>query len=256
MASLLLSDGWEVWGTARAETGWVSFTSQSSFHGLCLDLDDKASALDSFAAAWTEAGGFDLIINNAGHGVFSPIADATEEDLEPQLAAMIVNTSSLVRRQVRALRDQGYGTLVNVSSLAVEFPLPFMSGYNMAKAALSALSESLMMEVAGSAVVVIDFRPGDIKTGFNHVMAEKAAAVIAKSSDPNVASAWRALEQHIQDAPPAEVAAQSMWRAVQRRRSGIVRCGGFFQARLAPVLIRLIPDRLARTIRWRYFGIK
>ncbi len=204
MAELLLSEGWEVWGTARAEKGWQSFAPQKSFHGLQLDLENKQQSLATFADAWQHAGGFDLIINNAGYGVFSPLADVNEDKLDRQVAAMIANTASLIRTQTIALRGQGGGTMVNVSSLAVEFPLPFMSGYNMAKAAMSALSESLMMELSGSAVVVIDFRPGDIKTGFNQVMSPNAETVIADSSRGNLAATWRVLEKNIQTAPPAD----------------------------------------------------
>ena len=256
IAQYLLAEGWTVWGTARSEIGWKSFASHKSFHGLHLDLEQRTESLAAFSTAWQQSEGFDLIINNAGYGIFSPLVEASEEDLDRQVAAMIANTFTLIRVQTAVLLKQGNGTLVNVSSLAVEFPLPFMSGYNMAKAAMSALSESLMMEVAASDVVVIDFRPGDIKTGFNQVMAANAEAVIADSSQADLAAAWRVLEKNIQTAPSAASAARSMLRAVRRGRSGIVRYGGFFQARLAPVLIRLIPERLARAIRWRYFGLK
>lgn len=256
IARLLLSRGWEVWGTARSAEAWSSLATDSRFHGVVLDLNDRAGALAAFASSGREADGFDLVINNAGYGVFCPLVELAPDELERQLAAMISTTAALAKAQVELLAARPRGTLVNVSSLAVEFPLPFMAGYNMAKSALSALSESLMMECAGTNVVVIDFRPGDIKTGFNQVMADRASKAMAGSSQPNLDRTWRTLEKNIAQAPSPEFAARSLLRAIERDRAGIVRCGGVFQARLAPVLIRLIPDRLARWVRWRYFGLK
>ena len=256
ITELLLSHGWEVWGTSRSAKGWAAFADQSGFTGLRLDLDDRPGALAGFAESMGNAGGFELIINNAGYGVFSPLAQTSAAVLEQQLVAMINNTAALIGEQVKLLRSQNAGTLVNVSSLAVEFPLPFMPGYNMAKAALSALSESLMMESAGTGITVIDFRPGDIKTDFNRVMAARAQEVIADSDSDNVGRAWETLEANVAAAPAPDHAAAVLWRALGRGRSGIVRCGGIFQARIAPVLIRLIPERWARAIRWSYFGLK
>lgn len=255
IAQLLLTRGWAVWGTARAETGWAACQLQSGFHGVVLDLTDREGTLKKFTDCWHEAGGFDVIINNAGYGVFAPFTTLSAAELDQQLAAMVTTTSALIGVQMAALRGLETGILLNVSSLAVEFPLPFMAGYNMAKAALSALSESLMMECAGTGIVVIDFRPGDIKTGFNQVMAARAAVAMARTPDPRVSAAWHTLEAHLDAAPSAASAALAMWRAIQRRRSGVVRSGGVFQARIAPVLVRLIPERLARIIRWRYFGL-
>ena len=79
---------------------------------------------------------------------------------------MLINTARLSHAAVRGLRARGGGALVNISSLAAEFPLPFQPAYNMAKSGLTALNESLMIECAGTGVAVIDLRPGDFRTDF------------------------------------------------------------------------------------------
>jgi len=94
--------------------------------------------------------------------------------------------------------------MVNVSSLAVDFPMPYMSGYNVVKAGLAAFSESLMMEVAGTGVVVIDFRPGDYRTNFNQTMQERSASDISPST-PQTDRLRRSLaviDANLQAAPP------------------------------------------------------
>jgi NAD(P)-dependent dehydrogenase (short-subunit alcohol dehydrogenase family) len=122
-----------------------------------------------------------------------------------------------------------------------------MSGYNVAKAGLSALSESLMFESRGSAVRVIDFRPGDYRTNFNRAMQNDSAS-------DSTRGAWSALEAALAAAPRPERAARDLRRALIAGRSGVVRSGSFFQARLAPALARLLPRSWVRAATARYFG--
>jgi short-subunit dehydrogenase len=70
------------------------------------------------------------VVNNAGYGLFGPFAERDFADWQRQLEAMLVRTAAAVARALRGMLARPR-RLVNVSSLAVEFPLPFMSGYNM-----------------------------------------------------------------------------------------------------------------------------
>jgi short-subunit dehydrogenase len=142
---------------------------------------------------------------------------------------------------------------VNISSLAAEFPLPFMSGYNVAKAGLSALTESLIVETRGTAINVIDFRPGDFRTDFNQAMLTSSSARPAPLGDQ--AAAWRVLEALREAAPAPSRAAADLRRALLRGRSGTVRSGTLFQAGIAPCFARVIPASLRRSIAARYFGL-
>jgi NAD(P)-dependent dehydrogenase (short-subunit alcohol dehydrogenase family) len=135
----------------------------------------------------------------------------------------------------------------------VEFPLPFMSGYNVVKAGLSALTESLIVETRGTAINVIDFRPGDFRTDFNQAMLTSSSASPAPSG--RVAAVWRTLEAHCEAAPPVSRAAADLRDALLRGRSGTVRSGSFFQARIAPAFASLVPASLRRRIAARYFGL-
>ena len=103
-------------------------------------------------------------------GCLAEFETTSAADWQAQIDAMLGATLRITHAAYRGMRERNKGCLVNVSSLAAEFPLPFMSGYNVAKAGLSALSESLLFESRGSAVSVIDFRPGDYRTSFNQAM--------------------------------------------------------------------------------------
>lgn len=258
IAERWLQNGYAVWGTARQGERLAGLAENLNFHPVEMDLRDRAQMLDAFSTAEREAGGFSVVVNNAGFGVFGELGKISEDVWSDQITSMLTNLMALVRDQVSALRARGEAaTLVNVSSLAVEFPLPYMSGYNVAKSGLSALSESLMLELRATKIRVIDFRPGDFRTRFNAAMSpamEPMPATPGGSED--LKNAWHVLQENLAEAPPPEVAAQDLWTAVAQGRKGVVRTGGWFQSRLAPILNRMVPQGIARTVRWRYFGIR
>ena len=255
-AKMLLEDGVRVWGTARDAARLTELANHypSHFTPVALDLDHPDAAEAAFNRAANTAGGsFELVINNAGYGVFGGFDQIDVGAWERQLGAMLTATLRLTHVALRRMRVAGRGCIVNVSSLAVEFPLPFMSGYNVAKAGLSALSESLIVETRGTAINVIDFRPGDFRTDFNRAMYTFPSANPAQSG--RSAAVWGALEAHREAAPPPGRAAADLRRAILRRRIGTVRSGSVFQARIAPAFARAVPAFLRRSIAARYFRL-
>lgn len=247
---MLLAEGVRVWGTARDPRRLESLTAYPSFTAVVLDLDVPAQAMAAFVAARNDAGGhFDLVIQNAGYGIFGPFTMIDHAVWHRQLSAMLLCTAQLSHEAIGTMLANGRGTLVHVSSIAAELPIPFMSGYNVAKAGLSALSESLIFETRHTNVSVIDFRPGDYRTAFNQAMEPSD-----QPADPQIARVWKRLESNLASAPTPEHAAQDIRRALLRHRRGIVRSGGFFQTRLAPAFAAFAPASLLRSISARYFN--
>lgn len=250
-AEMLLAEGVRVWGTARDVARLAPLSANPAFNAVALDLEKSDDAILAFESAARAAGGFDLVVNNAGYGLFAPFAAEDFSVWQKQLAAMLGTTARLSHAALRGMLAAKRGCLVNVSSLATDFPLPFMSGYNIVKAGLSALSESLMQETRGSGVIVIDFRPGDFRTDFNQAMRPAHAPTV---DNPRAATAWAALEKNLNQAPAPASAASGLRRALLRRRSGTVRCGSLFQAHLAPFFVRFIPLSLRRRMTALYFN--
>jgi short-subunit dehydrogenase len=285
IAEMLLAEGLRVWGTARdtARLADLARKHPAAFFPVALDLDNPdaaqtafetasaaassvaAAATPSSAAAASPSASFGIVINNAGYGAFAPFAAADFALWQTQIEAMLVTTARLAHAAFRSMQACNHGCLVNVSSLAVDFPLPYMSGYNIAKAGLSALSASLAFEARGTRVCVIDFRPGDYRTAFNHVMKPAPGnggnrnggneSGKNESGHPTrVASAWKTIDAQFNAAPLPVRAARDLRRALVRGRPGTVRSGSFFQARIAPLGARLLPARLLRAFEARYFG--
>jgi len=251
-AEMLLADGVHVWGTSRDAARLADLTRghPSGFTALALDLRDGRKAEEAYRAADDAAGGFDLVINNAGFGVFAEFTGADFSIWQEQLDVMLVNPARISHAAIGGMLARDRGALVNISSLAAEFPLPFQSAYNIAKAGLSALTESLIIETANTGVVVIDFRPGDYRTNFDGSVRRPQT-----SPSPRMSRAWAAFETMMYSGPPPAHAAAALRRALLRQRSGTVRTGRFFQAVFAPFLARFGSLALKRRIQARYFDV-
>jgi short-subunit dehydrogenase len=246
-AEMLLAEGVEVWGTARDV---ARLRPRARFHPVALELGDGAAAERVFLDADRAAGGFDVVINNAGFGAFGAFAGADFSLWQRQLEIMLLHTARLSHAALRGMLARRRGALVNISSLAAEFPMPFQATYNTVKSGLSALSESLMFETAGTGVIVIDFRPGDYRTDF-----EGAVTRPAELADPRQQRVWDCFHRLMASGPAPAHAAAALRRALARGRSGTVRTGRVFQAVVAPLLARLGSLALRRRIIARYFGL-
>ncbi len=249
-AEMLLSEGVRVWGTARDTSRLAPLAEQGNFQPVALELRDGVAAGQVFHQADQAAGGFALVINNAGYGVFGDFTTTEFAVWQEQLEVMLVHTARLSHAALRGMRARRQGALVNISSLAAEFPLPFQSAYNVAKAGLTALNESLMIETAGTGVIVLDVRPGDYRTDF-----EGAVRRPPGGTTPAMGRAWAAFRRLMESGPPPAHAAAALRRALLRRRSGTVRCGRFFQAVVAPLLARFGSLPLRRRIQASYFDL-
>jgi short-subunit dehydrogenase len=255
-AVMLLEEEVRVWGTSRDGARLTELANRfpALFTPVVLDLNETEAGLLAFRRAAKAAGGaFDLLVNNAGYGVYGPFEAAEPAVWRRQIEAMLTMPLELCQEALQQMRARDRGCIVNVASLAVEYPLPFMSGYNVAKAGLSALSESLVIETRGSGISVIDFRPGDFQTDFNRAM-QFVSPLSAATSSP-VARAWESLEANLRSAPPVSRAAADLRRALAYRRRGTVRSGGWFQTRLASWFACCVPASWRRFAAARYFGI-
>lgn len=251
-AEMLVAAGVEVWGTSRDP---ARLRARPGFHAIALELGDGPAAESAFLDAERAAGGFDLVINNAGFGAFGAFAHTDFAVWEEQLRLMLVNTARLSHAALRGMLARRRGALVNISSIAGEFGMPYQAIYNTTKAGLSVLNESLMYEVQGTGVIVLDFRPGDFRTGFEGSVRRPVQTGADAAQTHRMARVWRSFTAMMQSGPPPARAAAALRAALLRGRSGTVRTGRFFQAVLAPFLARFGSLALKRRIQEKYFGL-
>lgn len=246
LARRFLAEGAEVWATSRD-----GMRLPSGAHTVALDLASKDS-IRLFLARIGESGHcFDVVVNNAGSGAFFPVEAFSQEDFDCQFAVLLGGPVAISRHFYAKFLHEGRGTLVNVTSLSGTFPIPYMSAYSGAKAGLSAFTRTLMLESTGRGVVVIDFQPGDLATGFNESMVGFKLAEL-----PAARRAAAACERHVNAGASPEKAAADLMRAIARGRSGVVITGTFWQARLGPLLARFAPTGVIRRYLLNYYDIR
>jgi NAD(P)-dependent dehydrogenase (short-subunit alcohol dehydrogenase family) len=236
-AELLCKKGHEVWGTGRT---LAKLPVIERFHPVVLDLNNKQSIESGFGAALHEAGHFDVLINNAGAGVFGPLESFSDDELMAQFETLLLGPLRLIRLALPEMRARRSGLIVNVSSLAGEFPLPFMAPYSMFKAGFSAMSEGLGFELLHSGLRVVDVRPGDFATNF-HESTRRIGSELASEYQPNLIRAWHAIDRNMKRAKSSRAVADLLVRIVEGRARGPVQAvGDIFQAGIARLLARSV----------------
>ena len=229
-AQMLRDEGLAVWGASRSPE---ESANREGWRPVLLDLTEPPSVRAAIEQVRREAGGApDVLVNNAGAGVFAGFAHFPQDQISRQLQLLLEGPMQLTRAFWPELLERRRGAVVNVASLSAEFPLPALSVYTAAKSGLAGFSRALMLESAGSGVQVVDFQPGDFKTDFNKV------AVRPEGGEAWEARAWARFEELLEHGPLPAQAAADLRRTLMSGRSGTVATGEFFQARLAPLLQR------------------
>lgn len=139
---------------------------QLPLHVVQLDVTDDASVREAISKIITETGRIDVLVNNAGYDLFSPIEDVTLNQVKEQFETNFFGVVRLTKELLPIMRKQKKGTIVNVSSVGGRVGTPLNSAYTSSKFALEGLSESMRYELNEFGINVIIIEPGVIRTNF------------------------------------------------------------------------------------------
>ena len=130
------------------------------------NVREYADVERTFAAAATRFGGIDILINNAGIGVFTPVASMSIEQWHDVIDTNLTGVFYCCRAALPHLKKRGGGWIINVSSLAGKNAFPEAAAYCASKSGLNAFSEALMQEVRHDGIRVAYVMPGSVNTNF------------------------------------------------------------------------------------------
>jgi len=188
---------------------------------LTLDVTDRAEVGQAVATAAERLGRLDVVVNNAGYGLFGMVEEITPAQLQHQLDVNLFGVLHVTQAVLPILRAQGAGHLVQISTIGGVAAFPNLGGYHASKWALEGLSEALAQEVAPFGIKVTLVEPGAFATDWagssavhtsplpqyddvRSVMAERRARSAASSGDPT-ATGQALLEIVDSDSPPLRV---------------------------------------------------
>lgn len=161
IAEHLSKTGHHVVGTSR-RSDFVN----PLFDTVALDVTQNQSANDATLMAIEKLSSVDVLINNAGYGIFGPIENTTIEEAKAQFETNYFGVVRMIRAIVPHMKKNGKGLIINISSMGGLIGLPFQGHYSASKFALEGLLEALRIELSPYNITVININPGDFKTSF------------------------------------------------------------------------------------------
>jgi len=249
-AHLMKQAGWNVIATARKAAD-VENLARQGFHAVALDISDA----DAVAGAETrirELAGerIGALVNNAGFGQVGAVEDLTRGLLRHQFEVNVIGMQDLTNRLIPLMRRQGYGRIVNVSSVLGRISLPFMGAYSATKFAMEALSDALRVELRGAGIAVSLIEPGPIATAFRENAANRARETLTAETTSHLDYYQREIKRReLQNLNPdpftlgPDAVARKIRHALTSRRPRI-RYKVTVPAYAGAVLARLAPDAL------------
>lgn len=241
-AKLFAARGWNVAATARNPASFASWEQTNTIMVPKLDVNDEATIVAAIAATIHRFGTIDVLVNNAGYGVFGPLEGITAEQLERQFQTNVLGTAAVIRHVLPIMRQRRSGTIVNVSSIAGRIAGPFQSAYHGTKYALEGLSESLRFELKPHGIRVKLVEPAHFKTDF---IARSLQWAEHSAYEPQLGNLMAWVSHSDENAPGPEPVAETIFKAAtdqsERLRYPV-------KGRLFLVLRAILPDAMWRSM--------
>ncbi|HEY5745614.1 MAG TPA: SDR family NAD(P)-dependent oxidoreductase [Chryseolinea sp.] len=136
----------------------------ASVLALPLDVNDRAQCFETIAKAKKHFGSIDVVINNAGYGLFGSIEETTEKEARDQIETNVFGLLWVTQAVLPVMREQGHGHIIQVSSVLGIAALPVLGLYTASKWAVEGLSETLATEVKGFGINVSLIEPNSFAT--------------------------------------------------------------------------------------------
>lgn len=230
-AHALAKRGWRVFATARREEDLARLHDEG-LEALPLELASSDSIAACVEQLLAHTGGrLDALFNNAAYGQPGAVEDLSRDVLRTQLEVNLLGTHELTTRIVPVMREQGFGRIVQNSSVLGFAALPYRGAYVCSKFALEGLTDTLRQELYGSGIHVSLIEPGPIASRFRE-------------------NAYRAFLEHI-DAQRSYH--RDTYRAVEARLAGKgASSGGAFTLGPDAVVDKLIHALESRMPKARY----
>ncbi len=165
-AEAFLQRGYNVVATARnlATLADLKQAYGDTLLPIQLDVTDREKSFEAVQQAAEHFGSIDVLINNAGYGLFGAVEEATEQEVRKQFDANVFGLIWVTQAVLPLMRKQGSGHIIQISSVLGVFTLPTLGVYNASKFAVEGLSETLASEVKDFGIHVTLVEPNGFST--------------------------------------------------------------------------------------------
>jgi len=177
----LLSDGHRVYAAARRVEQMRDLEQRGAIL-LEMDVTNDEQVVSAVKQITEQHGGVDVLVNNAGFGMYGAMEDTTLADARYQFEVNVFGVARLTQLVLPYMRQKGAGTIVNVSSVGGKIYTPLGSWYHATKHAIEGWSDSLRLELKEFGIDVIIIEPGITDTGFGSSLLDPMLARSGKSA--------------------------------------------------------------------------
>jgi NAD(P)-dependent dehydrogenase (short-subunit alcohol dehydrogenase family) len=164
-AKYLSDGGWRVYATAR-NVEKIAPLEESGCRLLAIDVTDENSMASAVEEVEREEGAIGALVNNAGYSQSGAVEAVPMEKVRAQFETNVFGLVRMCQLVLPWMRRQGYGRIVNLSSMGGKLTFPGAGFYHASKYAVEAVSDALRYEVEGFGIKVSIIEPGLIRTGF------------------------------------------------------------------------------------------
>jgi NAD(P)-dependent dehydrogenase (short-subunit alcohol dehydrogenase family) len=165
-ARLFQRRGWNVVATMRSPEKGQELAKLDNVLVTQLDVKDTASISAAIQEGIDRFGSIDVLLNNAGYGIYSPLEAIPSEAIRDQFEVNVFGYLDTIKAILPHFRKRGSGLIINVSSIGGIITFPHGTLYHGTKFAIEGLSESLSFELRDIGIGVKIIEPGDILTDF------------------------------------------------------------------------------------------
>ena len=241
-ARYFAEQGWNVAATMREPLKADASLKHPQISLFALDVTNADSIADALKSALSRYQKIDVLLNNAGYGLFGPLEASSPQQVQQQFATNVFGLIAVTQQMLPAMRAVGGGMIINVSSIVGRMALPYASSYIATKFAVEGLSESIRYELEPFNIRVKIIEPGSISTEFGKGSMQTAISEPYRTSMNKFLALFA--KRNSAGAKPEDVA-KIIYRAANdpgNRLRYLAKPGPFFR------LNRILPDAIWRRL--------
>ena len=250
IAEYLSKNGHIVYGTSRK-----SILPAGDVKMLVADVTDQESLERAIAKIIAERGRLDVVVNNAGLGIASPVETAPIQDVQRVLDTNVTGVLRVIQTVAPIMRLQKSGLIINISSIGSEIGLPYRGIYSASKAAVDRLTEALRTELAPFGVQACTIQPGGVQTDINknRLRVELPEESVYRESFDR---SYDLINQSVEKGMEANEFGKLVLHIIQQKKVKALYRLGNKTEKLSVLLKRILPAHTFEKMIRKHYGLK
>lgn len=250
IATFLHQKNFKVYGTSRS----IKSSSEADFNFIQLDVTKEASISQAVEHVLNIEGRIDILINNAGVGITGPIEETPESEIKKAFETNYYGPLNMIKNVLPAMRKQGSGLIINVTSIAGYMGLPYRGIYSATKGALEITMEAYRMEIKQFGIKMTNVAPGDFAT--NIASGRYHAPVVPGSPYEKVyGDTLKLMNEHVDAGMNPDLMAQEIYRIIQLEEPNVHYKVGERLQKISIKLKALLPDKVYEKMLMKHYKL-